>query len=81
MEEIQLTALCEMKKGERGKVVKIEGDGRFISRITSVGLALDNEVVIINNDRHQPVLVYSRDTLIAVNQKEGAKLFLEEEQR
>ncbi len=73
-----MKALSKMKKGAKGKVIKIEGDGRFISRITSVGLALDNEVLVVNNDGRQPVLVYSRDTLIAVNQKEGAKLYVKE---
>ena len=51
---------------------KFEGiyDARFISRITSIGLTPGCHVQIIKNDKNRPVLLYSRDTMIAVNRRE-----------
>ena len=46
--------LSELKENQNAVVAKLDGDNRFISRITSIGL----------------ILVYSRDTMIALNRKE-----------
>ncbi len=50
--------LSELKENQNAVVAKLDGDNRFISRIT------------VKNDRNRPVLVYSRDTMIALNRKE-----------
>lgn len=70
--------LNEMPKGSIGKIVAIEGDKRFMSRITSIGLTIGNKLEIIQNEKNQPVLIYGRDTLVAVNRKESNYIFLEE---
>lgn len=62
--------LGELNENTEAVVSNITGDTRFISRITSIGLTPGCRVQIIKNDKNRPVLLYSRDTMIAVNRKE-----------
>ena len=56
--------------GKEAVIVQIDGDTRFLSRITSIGLTPGCRLQVVKNDRNRPVLVYSRDTMIALNRKE-----------
>ncbi len=69
--------LSELKKDQNGKVVSIDGDSPFVSRITSIGLAPGCEVTIIKNEKCRPLLVFARDTMIALNGKECEKIMVE----
>lgn len=62
--------LSELKENQNAVVAKLDGDNRFISRITSIGLTPGYRLQVVKNDRNRPVLVYSRDTMIALNRKE-----------
>ncbi|SDA23628.1 ferrous iron transport protein A [Ruminococcus sp. YE71] len=62
--------LGELKENTQAVISSLNGDARFISRITSIGLTPGCRVVVIKNDRSRPVLLYSRDTMIAVNRRE-----------
>lgn len=62
--------LSELKENQDAVVVKLNGDARFISRITSIGLTPGCRLHVVKNDRNRPLLVYSRDTMIALNRKE-----------
>ncbi len=62
--------LGELKENTEAVVSGISGDQRFIGRITSIGLTPGCRVSVVKNDRNRPVLLYSRDTMIAVNRKE-----------
>ena len=62
--------LSELKENQNAVVAKLDGDNRFISRITSIGLTPGCRLQVVKNDRNRPVLVYSRDTMIALNRKE-----------
>ena len=62
--------LSELKKDECGVIASINGDARFVSRITSIGLTPGCSISIIKNEKCRPILVYSRDTMIALNRKE-----------
>ena len=62
--------LNELKENQNAVVTKLDGDNRFISRITSIGLTPGCRLQVVKNDRNRPVLVYSRDTMIALNRKE-----------
>jgi ferrous iron transport protein A len=62
--------LSELKKDAEGVIASVNGDQRFISRITSIGLTPGCSVKVIRNDKNRPMLVYSRDTMIALNRKE-----------
>ena len=56
--------LSEMKKGEEGIISSVNGDTRYIGRITSIGITPGCKVKIIKNDKNRPIIVFSRDTMI-----------------
>lgn len=62
--------LSELTKDESGVIASINGDARFVSRITSIGLTPGCRISIIKNEKRRPILVYSRDTMIALNRIE-----------
>ena len=73
----EMSKLNEMKKGTEGVVVSVSGDTRFVSRITSIGLTPGCHVSMVKNEGSQPVLIYSRDTMIALNRKDCANIEME----
>ncbi|MCR4656525.1 MAG: ferrous iron transport protein A [Lachnospiraceae bacterium] len=62
--------LSGLKEDAEGIIAAVNGDQRFISRITSIGLTPGCTVTVIKNEKNRPLLVYSRDTMIALNRKE-----------
>jgi ferrous iron transport protein A len=70
--------LSELKENTEAVVSGLNGDTRFISRITSIGLTPGCRIRIIKNDKNRPVLLFSRDTMIAVNRKESAGIEVSE---
>ncbi len=62
--------LSELGRNSEAIVKNLSGDQRFISRITSIGLTPGCNLRVLRNDKNRPMLVYSRDTMIALNRKE-----------
>jgi len=62
--------LSEMEKDTEGVITAVNGDARFVSRITSIGLTPGCTVTVVKNEKNRPLLVYSRDTMIALNRTE-----------
>lgn len=62
--------LYDAKPGFSGTITSIDGDTRFLSRITSIGLTEGCEIEIMQNEKNQPILLMGRDSLIAVNRKD-----------
>jgi ferrous iron transport protein A len=71
-------SLNDVRENTDAIISELKGDARFISRITSIGLTPGCRVSIIKNDKNRPVLLYSRDTMIAVNRKECAGIIVSE---
>jgi ferrous iron transport protein A len=69
--------MANSKPGTIGVVAKLDGDPRFLSRITAIGLTPGCPVEILRSEGRQPVLLYSRDTMIALSRREGEKIMLE----
>ena len=57
--------LNELSDGSCGRVVAINGDAHFQSRVTSIGLTIGCPFEVIQNPKKRPVLVYARDTMVA----------------
>ncbi|MCD7947870.1 MAG: ferrous iron transport protein A [Oscillospiraceae bacterium] len=74
-----MTQLNAIQAGQKGRIVSIEGDNRFIGRITSIGLTIGCSVEMICNERKRPVLLFSRDTMIALGSRECEHISLEVE--
>lgn len=73
-----MTSLNKMAPDQEGVVASIDGDTRFLSRITSIGLTPGCKVKVIKNDKGRPILVFLRDTLVALNNKECERILVEE---
>lgn len=74
-----MTSLATAGPGTSGSICAIQGDARFLSRIISIGLIIGCPVKVLKNEKKQPVLIFSRDTTIALNRKECEKIMLEVE--
>lgn len=70
--------LSEMKQGETAIVSTVNGDARYVGRITSIGLTPGCKVSIIKNEKNRPLIVFARDTMIALNEKESSNIEVEE---
>ncbi len=71
--------LSSLDVGTLAKVVGANGDTRFLSRVTSIGLTPGSTLKVLKNDSRRPVLVYSRDTMIALNKGECDNIIVETE--
>lgn len=69
--------LSEMSPGMKGMVKELKGDGRFLSRATSMGLTPGCQVEILRNEKKQPMLIYGRDTMVALNRSECEKILVD----
>ena len=69
--------LSELKKEKGGVIASVNGDARFVSRITSIGLTPGCQVRVVKNEKHRPLLVWARDTMIALNRDECAGIEVE----
>ena len=73
-----IMSLSEVKENTDAIISGLKGDTRFMSRITSIGLTPGCRVSVIKNDKNRPLLVYSRDTMIALNRNECEGISVEE---
>ena len=69
--------LVELTKEESGIIASVNGDTRFVSRITSIGITPGCKITIVKNEKHRPLIVYSRDTMIALNRKECENIIVQ----
>lgn len=53
--------------GRKYVITRIVGDSRFLSRITSVGLTEGCPLTVLQNRRKRPLLVYARDSMLALD--------------
>ena len=70
--------LTELKREHSGVITRVNGDNRFVSRITSIGLTPGCKVTVVKNEKRRPLLVYSRDTMIALNRNEFEDIEVDE---
>lgn len=70
--------LTDMHQGEKGIISAINGDTRYISRVTSIGITPGCRVKIVKNDKNRPIIVFTRDTMIALNSAESRNIEVEE---
>ena len=70
--------LSELKQGEEAIVSLVNGDPRYVGRITSIGITPGCRIKIVKNDKNRPIIVFSRDTMIALNSQESKNIEVEE---
>jgi ferrous iron transport protein A len=69
--------MTKTRAGQSCIVREINGDARFMSRVAAIGLTPGCPVEILRNEKRQPILLYGRDTMIALSRREGEKIMLE----
>ncbi len=69
--------LTEMKADQNGVIRRIGGDAHFLNRITAIGVTEGTEFQTVRNDKKMPVLVYLRETLIAINRADAERIEVE----
>ncbi len=69
--------LSELKADTYARGVSLGSDERFIKRITSIGMNEGVSFEVVKNDRKMPVLIYVRETLLAMNRKDCEKIEVE----
>lgn len=69
--------LTETKPEESGVILRIGGDAHFASRVTAIGMTEGTTFQTVRNDRKMPVLIYLRETLIAVNRPDAERIEVE----
>ncbi len=66
--------LTTMQPNQVGLIRRITGDAHFARRITAIGLTEGTTFQTVRNDRRMPVLIYLRETLIAVNRADAERI-------
>ena len=73
-----MTTLDTIAPGTMARIERVEGNVRLLTRLSSVGLVPGSVVRVERNDRKRPVLVFERDTMLAINREESRRIFVEE---
>ncbi|MBP7460492.1 MAG: ferrous iron transport protein A [Candidatus Delongbacteria bacterium] len=73
-----MSRLSRQPQNSRCRIKQCYGDRRFIGRITSIGLTAGTPVEIIQNRKNTPLLLYARDTVIALSFREADSIWVEE---
>ena len=66
-----------LTNGQKARIISIDGDRRYLSRITSIGLNVGCEIEVLQNVKRRPILVYGSDTMIALNRDECERISVE----
>ena len=72
-----MNKLTDLRDGQKARITAINGDRRYLSRITSIGLNVGCKIEMLQNVKNRPVLVYGRDTMIALNRVESERITVE----
>jgi ferrous iron transport protein A len=72
-----MSILSSLEKGKTAVVSGLNGDQRFVSRASAIVFTPDTPVTMMQNVGRGPVLVYLRDTQVALGRKEAAKISIE----
>lgn len=69
--------LSDVKVDQMATISALGADTHFLSRVTSVGLTEGTCVQIVRNDKKMPILIYVRETLLALNRKDCDRIEVE----
>ena len=66
--------LTQTRPDQHGVIQRIGGDAHFLNRITAIGVTEGTSYQTVRNDKKMPVLVYLRETLIAINRADAERI-------
>lgn len=68
--------LSDASPGSRYCILEIKEESRLVNRLSSMGLLCGSMIEICQNHKKQPVLLFARDTLIAIGREESKKIMV-----
>jgi len=68
--------LSEAVPGNTYTVLAIRDEVRLVNRLSSMGLIDGSQVEVCQNYKKQPVLIFVRDTLVAIGREESKKIMV-----
>lgn len=71
-----MKTLLSLNMGEKAVIDSLSGDNNFISRVISTGFTPLTEVTMVQNRRKGPLLVYLRDTHMAIGREEARRIII-----
>ena len=71
-------SLTQLASGTSSRIVRIRGGHHFLGRATSIGFTVGTPVLVLQNYRSLPLLVYLRDTQVAIARSEAEKIDVDE---
>lgn len=66
--------LSEATPGQQFTVQEIKDEARLINRLSSMGIICGSTLTVCQNYKKQPVLIFTRDTLVAIGREESKKI-------
>lgn len=77
MEIIMEQMLLSETQAEKTYIVmEIKDEARLVNRLSSMGIMCGSQIKICMNNKKQPVLVFVRDTLVAIGKSESKKIMV-----
>lgn len=68
--------LSDATPGSRYCILEFKEESRLVNRLSSMGLLCGSMIEICQNHKKQPVLLFARDTLIAIGREESKKIMV-----
>lgn len=68
--------LSDATPGSRYCILEIKEESRLVNRLSSMELLCGSMIEICQNHKKQPVLLFARDTLIAIGREESKKIMV-----
>lgn len=68
--------LSEAQAGKTYAVRSIRDEARLTNRLSSMGIMCGSSIEVCQNRKKQPVLIYTRDTLVAIGREESKKIMI-----
>lgn len=69
-------ALSDATAGSRYCICEIKEENRLVNRLSSMGLLCGSTIEVCQNHKKQPVLIFARDTLVAIGREESKKIMV-----
>ena len=68
--------LSDARPGSRYSILEIKKENRLENRLSSMGLLCGSSIEVCQNNKKQPVLIFARDTLVAIGRAESKKIIV-----
>lgn len=72
-----MARLSEVGTGSVARIRSVAGDERFLARVTAIGLTEGCTVEVLQNVRRRPVLLYARDSTVALDRGDCERIEVE----